>query len=241
MSNARALTENDRRFLFGKLTKRLELCKDFERPLPWKLRVCRGSIPYYDTAEIVSAYGGIVAQDIPIRFARFIMDAVDEYCEKRLTETTENDMKPVTNTIDLNAQPRFWTLAQIKEKLPNSNEWELRNDMIRSLRVGSCGHGFLDLCLEYASGAQPVGCGYRSEGNIGMMILWLGKLFGKYAMTTLDILAEFKNTPIRVLFRSRVGEPVAENTFIGHFMEDKFIRYSDIIMAGVVKETGGDE
>lgn len=145
-------------------------------------------------------------------------------------------MKPVTNTIDLNAPPKFYTLSQIMQRERDEfKEWEMRNDMIKRVVVQSCDHGFLSLGIDYESGGQGVGYGYRSEGNIGIMILHLAQLVGCYAING-DILARFAGTPIRVLHRDAFGDSVAKNTYIGHFMKDQWIYCNDWIMAGIVKE-----
>ena len=150
-------------------------------------------------------------------------------------------MKPVTNTIDLNAAPKFYTLDLIRERERDCfEEWEMRNDMIKSVHVVSCDHGFLCLGIDYESGDQGVGYGYRSEGNIGIMILELARLVGCYAING-DILARFAGTPIRVLHRNAWGDSVAKNTYIGHFMRDRWIYCQDWIMAGITKETAGDD
>ena len=146
-------------------------------------------------------------------------------------------MKPVTNTIDLNAEPKFYTLAEIRERERDEfREWEMRNDMIQRVRVASCDHGFLGLGLDFASGAQGVGYGCRSEGNLGIMILHLARLVGLYAING-DILARFAGTPIRVLTRFSAGDPVTKCVYLGHFMEDRWMYCHDWIMAGILKES----
>jgi hypothetical protein len=145
-------------------------------------------------------------------------------------------MKPVTNTINLNAPPKFYTLSQIMQRERDEfKEWEMRNDMIKRVVVQSCDHGFLSLGIDYESGGQGVGYGYRSEGNVGIMILHLAQLVGCYAING-DILARFAGTPIRVLHRDAFGDSVAKNTYIGHFMKDQWIYCNDWIMAGIVEE-----
>lgn len=148
-------------------------------------------------------------------------------------------MKPVTATVDLNARPQFFTLAQIRAREPNFREWELRNDMIKEVCVDSCGHGFLALRLFYKSGKQDVGGGYREEGNIGIMMLWLAMLCGVYGGEG-DLLKALKGIPIRVLFRQHGGGSVAENTYLGNFMEDRFLKASDWVVAGIVAESGAE-
>jgi hypothetical protein len=148
-------------------------------------------------------------------------------------------MKPVLETIDLNAEPKLYTLQEVKSRLPDFDEWEMRNDMVKSVELVSCDHGFLSLGIEYMSGKQGVGYGYRCEGNVGMMALHLAQLLGVYGCNG-DILASFAGTPIRVLHKFVAGESVAKCTYIGHFMEDKWMYCQDWIMAGVVKEAAND-
>lgn len=143
--------------------------------------------------------------------------------------------KSVINAVDVNAECPTYTLDQIKAREPDFDEWKLRNDMIKRVVVQSCDHGFLSLGIDYESGAQGVGYGYRSEGNIGMMICALADLFGtRYGNG--DALDALKGLPIRVLFKFDIGGSVAESTYIGHFMADKFVKMSEWVMAGIVKE-----
>lgn len=146
-------------------------------------------------------------------------------------------MDSVTTTVDLNAKPRFMTLAQIRQKEPDFDKWELRNDMVKSAELWSCDHGFLALRVFYKSGAQDFGGGYRSEGNIGLMMLWLARLWDVYGFEG-DLLKAFKGIPIRVLFRFAPGGSVSGNTYLGNFMQDRFIKGTDLVMAGIVEEGG---
>lgn len=147
-------------------------------------------------------------------------------------------MKNPTATIEYNAEPNFYTLDKIKHREPYFDRWKLRNDMIASVRVCACDHGFLQLGIDYKSGKQGVGYGYRSEGNIVLMIQGLASLLGvKY--TNGDILKEMEGKPIRVLHKEDWGGSVADNTYIGHFMEDKFIKMSELIMVGIISEKEG--
>lgn len=145
-------------------------------------------------------------------------------------------MKTVTNTIDLNAKPKFYTLEQVMTRESSDRkDWAMKNDMIKSVRVESCDHGFLSLGLDFTSGAQGVGYGYRCEGNLGIMVLHLARLVGCYA-TDGDILARFAGIPIRVLTRYSAGDPVTKCIYVGHFMEDRWMYCHDWILAGIVKE-----
>ena len=148
-------------------------------------------------------------------------------------------MKNPTATIEYNAEPKFYTLSEIKQKEPDFERWELRNDMIASVRVYACDHGFLQLGIDYKSANQGVGYGYRSEANIGLMIQGLASLLGvKYING--DILKAMEGEPIRVLFKKDWGGNVADCTYIGHFMEDKFIKMRELIMVGIVDEKEGE-
>lgn len=148
-------------------------------------------------------------------------------------------MKNPTATIEYNAEPHFYTISEIKQREPDFERWELRNDMIYSVRVCACDHGFLQLGIDYRSGAQGVGYGYRSEANIGLMIQGLASLLGvKYING--DILKAMEGRPIRVLFKKDYGGRVADCTYIGHFMEDKFIKMSELIMVGIIDEKEGE-
>ena len=143
--------------------------------------------------------------------------------------------KSVINAVDVNAKCPTYTLDQIKAREPDFDEWKLRNDMIERVVVQSCDHGFLSLGIDYKSVEQGVGYGYRSEGNIGMMICALADLLGtRYGNG--DALDALKGLPIRVLCKEDWGGSVAASTYIGHFMENKFIKMSEWVMAGVVKE-----
>ena len=140
------------------------------------------------------------------------------------------------NTIDINAECPMLTLEQIKRREPDfGSRWKMRNDMIKSVQVIRSEHGFLSLGVEYVGDLQGVGYGYRSEGNIGLMIQGLAKVVGK-EYTTGDILHALANTPIRVISKFEIGAMVAETTYIGHFMEDKFVKFSDLIKIGIVEE-----
>ena len=144
-------------------------------------------------------------------------------------------MSQLIEAIDLNAQCKVYTLGQIRGKEPNFDEkWKLRNDMIERVVVEMCDHGFLSLGIDYKSGKQGVGYGYRSEGNIGLMILNLADVLGVGYING-DILANMKGRPIRVLFKEDFGGSVADCTYIGHFMEDKFIKMSELIRVGITE------
>ena len=145
-------------------------------------------------------------------------------------------MKSVISQIDLNAKCPIYTLREIENRLQGKfPEWKMRKDMIKRVAVCSCDYGFLQLGIDYESGAQGVGYGYRSEGNIGMMILALADLVG-VKNTNGDILEAMRGKPIRVLFKEDFGGSVAGCTYIGHFMADKWMHATDLIVAGIVNE-----
>ena len=108
-------------------------------------------------------------------------------------------MSQLLNTIDINAKCKVYTLDQIKAKECDFEKWKLRNDMVERVVVEMCDHGFLSLGIDYKSGKQGVGYGFRSEGNIGLMILNLADVLGVGYING-DILANMKGKPIRVLF-----------------------------------------
>lgn len=146
----------------------------------------------------------------------------------------------VLQTIDLNAEVAVRTLDEVMASLPDKGKWKLRNDMIKRVVVQSCDYGFLSLGVDYASDRQGVGYGYRSEGNIGIMINALAELVGVKHING-DILDAMKNKPIRVLFKEDWGGFVVDCTYIGNFMEDKFIYFRDLITAGVVSKKEKEE
>lgn len=146
----------------------------------------------------------------------------------------------VIESVDVNAKFPTYTLDQIKDREPDFDEWELRNDMVKRVVVQGCDHGFLSLGIDYASGRQGVGYGYRSEGNIGMQICALEDLLGTRCANG-DALAALKGKPIRVLFKKDIGGSVADCTYIGHFMDDRFMKMSEWVMAGIVHEYGVEQ
>lgn len=144
-------------------------------------------------------------------------------------------MKKLIARVDINAKCPTYTLDQIRARERDFKEWELRNDMIAEVVVHCCDRGFLSLGVEYESKAQGVGYGYRSEGNIGLMILELAKVAGVQYETG-DILKNMKGRPIRVLFKFDVGGFAAACTYIGHFMEDKFVKMSELVKVGILED-----
>ena len=139
--------------------------------------------------------------------------------------------------IDMLAKCRTYTLNQIKVREPDFEKWEMRNDKIERVVVQQCDHGFLSLGIDFVSNRQSVGYGYRSEKNIGLMILALAKLLDK-AGYNCDILEELTGEPIRVLSKFQPGGMIAELTYIGNFMEDKFVKVSELCQVGIVRGKG---
>lgn len=144
-------------------------------------------------------------------------------------------MRNQNSFLNLNAKCPVHTLNEIKNREPDFSRWEMRNDMIKEAVIECCEFGSLSFGIEYVSGRQGVGYGHVSEGNIGLMILSLANLLGIGHING-DIIAAFKDKPIRVLFKPNFGGSVVESTYIGHFMEDKFIKMSELIMIGLNTE-----
>lgn len=140
----------------------------------------------------------------------------------------------MSQTIDMTAECPIYTLARIEAREPDFEKWKLRNDMIERVSIQSCDHGFLSLGIDYKSGGQGVGYGYRSEFNIGLMILALADIL-RVKYVNGDILAAMKDKPIRVLYKADYGNFVAPCTYIGHFMEDRFVKMSELVMTGIVE------
>ena len=106
--------------------------------------------------------------------------------------------------------------------------FEVRNDRIKDVKLAFNRGFIIGLEIEYESGAQPVGLGYHNTFNVGWQLVTL--------LTTLadcgdscDIRETLRGLPIRVAYRMRCGEMVADNTYIGHFMRDDFLYYKDIV------------
>lgn len=138
--------------------------------------------------------------------------------------------------IDLNARPKFLTLAEIEKREFAFERWKMRNDRIRSVTID--GSIFLSVGIEFESGKQGVGFGHRNEGNLGMMLKWLLDLYVDATETT-NVLAQLEKTPIRVLSLEDWGGSQVECTYLGHFMQDKWMKCSDWVMAGLVTKPVG--
>lgn len=69
---------------------------------------------------------------------------------------------------------------------------------------------------------------------IGHIILCLADLLGvNKEGESPDILKAFEGKPCRIASTSDWGSPIAENTWIGHFMKDEWMLCKDIVMAGI--------
>lgn len=114
---------------------------------------------------------------------------------------------------------------------------EIKNDMIKRVAI-TCDRGFiLGLYVEMKSGRQPFFCGYHNTGNIGKMILALAELLGvNDCGDSRDILSEFAGVPCRVASNGMAGDKIAETTWIGNFMDDRWMLALDIIRTGIESE-----
>lgn len=149
-------------------------------------------------------------------------------------------MKRLITKIDPNQRPLPCSLDAVKLMLRNEDEWTLTNDMIRDAKIMMDDHGFLALDLSFESGIQSFGLGYRSEGNIGIMILWLARLLG-VSKTREEYPKALIGTPIRLFYRTAPGESWGDNLYIGHFMKDSFIRGRELVTAGILDEVLEDD
>ena len=147
-------------------------------------------------------------------------------------------MMSAERTIDINAKPEFLTLDQIRAREEDIEDWHLRNDMVKDVRIEAF-RGFLSLAVSFKSGKQGGGGGHRNEGNIGIMLKWLMRLWDVDGDTG-DVLGAISGTPIRVLDKDDWGGSIAEGTYLGHFMEDRFIKVSALVMAGIKTEGGAE-
>lgn len=145
-------------------------------------------------------------------------------------------MRALERTIDINARPQFLTLDQVRKAEPDFPRWRMRNDLVSDIRITAC-NGFLSLYMMFKSGEQGVGLGYRCEGTIGMMLKWLIELWELNGDSD-NVLDMIRGTPIRVFDKAEWGESIAANTYIGHFMEDRFIKVETLLFAGIKNREG---
>lgn len=133
------------------------------------------------------------------------------------------------------AKCKRYTLDEIMAREPDPEEWELRNDMVKKVTVQCCEYGFLSLGIDYVSGRQGVGYGHANNSNIGLMIHDFADLLGVGYING-DVMEAMRNKPIRVMFKTDYGGRVVDSTYIGNFMEDKFIKMSELVLLGLDKE-----
>ncbi len=121
-----------------------------------------------------------------------------------------------------------------QESIPS--EAEIKNDMIKKVCIRRDRGFILGLDVEFESDRQTMFLGYHNTSNIGHIILCLADLLGVNKSGECDdILEAFECTPCRIASIDNWGAPIAENTWIGHFMEDKWMWCKDVVMAGVEK------
>lgn len=107
---------------------------------------------------------------------------------------------------------------------------EIRNDMIRDVRVrrerGTC------LCLDVrfeSRRSSPFIC-YMNTDNLGNVLLALAGLLGVDVDGESDgFLSEFRGTPCRI---ATVGGGT-DGFWIGHFMSERWMAINDIVFSGL--------
>lgn len=111
---------------------------------------------------------------------------------------------------------------------------EIKNDMIRKVCIRRDRGSILGLNVEFESGRQPMFLGYQNTFNIGYIILCLADFLGVNKKgDSPDILKAFEGKPCRIASINNFGGPIAENSWIGHFMQDKWANCKDVILAGL--------
>lgn len=124
----------------------------------------------------------------------------------------------------------------INQKSIPSNA-EIKNDMIRKVCIRRDRGFILGLDVEFESDRQTMFLGYNNTSNIGRVILCLVDLLGvNKEGECSDILKAFEGTPCRIASIDNWGAPIAENTWIGHFMEDEWMLCKDVVLAGIEKD-----
>jgi hypothetical protein len=114
---------------------------------------------------------------------------------------------------------------------------EIKNDMIRKVCIRRDRGFILGLDVEFESGRQPMFGGYQNTENIGSIILCLADLLGvNKSGECSDILKAFEGVPCRIASIDNWGAPIAENTWIGHFMKDKWMNCKDVVLSGIEKD-----
>lgn len=116
---------------------------------------------------------------------------------------------------------------------------KIENDMIKCVKIRRDRGFILGLTVELLSGRQPLFNGYNNTGNIGYMILVLAELLGINEDGDCDdILDAFKGTPCRIATNGCGEGIVADYSWIGHFMIDRWILAKDVIMTEIEAEGG---
>lgn len=122
-----------------------------------------------------------------------------------------------------------------KSQLPY--DVEIKNDMIKRVAITRNRGFMLGLYVEMKSGRQPFFCGYHNTKNIGNMILAIAELLGvNDCGDSHDILSEFVGVPCRVASNGIAGSKIAETTWLGNFMDDRWMLAMDIIRTGIEVE-----
>lgn len=111
-----------------------------------------------------------------------------------------------------------------KEIEKDLGEWEIVNNIIEKIDIGSIEHfgGIISLrviCKDIMLG------GYNNTKNLGCVLKKFMELFGKSYDDYLSI-QSLENTPIRIIFEN--NEFNGKAYAVGHFMQDKFIKMSDL-------------
>ncbi len=129
----------------------------------------------------------------------------------------------------------------LKNKVLRENDLptgaKVENDMVKCVKIERS-HGFC-LCVkvEFASGRQPLFRGFNNTDNIGRVILTLGELLGVDDCDDCDdVLAAFDGTPCRIASNALIGESISEHTWIGHFMQDRWLQVKKIVMSGCARK-----
>lgn len=114
------------------------------------------------------------------------------------------------------------------------SEAEIKNDMIRKVCIRRDRGFILGLDVEFESDRQTMFLGYNNTSNIGSIILCLADLLGvNEEGECSDILKAFEGKPCRIANTNDWGSPIAENSWIGHFMKDEWMLCRDVVMAGI--------
>lgn len=111
---------------------------------------------------------------------------------------------------------------------------EIKNDMIQKVCIRRDRGFILGLDVAFESGRQTMFLGYQNTDNIGHIILCLADLLGvNKEGECSDILKAFEGKPCRIASINDWGSPIAENTWIGHFMKDEWMNCKDVVLADI--------